>query len=71
VPALLISAYARPGFVDHATYDFTSVLRYMEDLFRVQPLSSRDAAAASIGGSLDLDQQPLPPLFIGEAGGGL
>ncbi|HVO40905.1 MAG TPA: alkaline phosphatase family protein [Spirochaetia bacterium] len=71
VPALIISAHARPGWVDHTTYDFTSVLRFMEDLSGVQPLAARDAAAASIGESLNLDQPPLAPFLISEPGNGL
>ncbi len=64
VPALVISPYARPGYVDHGVYDFTSVLRFMEDTFGVAPLASRDGRASSIAAALDLDQAPLPPLII-------
>ena len=64
VPALIISAYSRSGVVDHTLYDFTSVLRFMEKLFGVPPLSARDAQANDIGKSLDMSQPPLPPFFI-------
>jgi len=67
VPALIISARARPGYVDATEYDFTSVLKLMENTFGVAPLSDRDAQAQDISASLDAVQQPLPPFLIGAA----
>ncbi len=64
VPALIISSRAREGYVDHTTYDFASVLRLMESLFGVDPLSSRDAAAQDISGALDMSRPPLRPFVI-------
>ncbi|HZT95448.1 MAG TPA: alkaline phosphatase family protein [Chloroflexota bacterium] len=64
VPAILISPYARPHHVDHSTYSFESVLRYVEDRFRLGRLSTFDARARSIGGALDTGQKPLPPLIL-------
>jgi phospholipase C len=65
VPALVISPYARAGYLDHSVYDFTSVLRFMEDTFGVAPLGPRDGSASSIDGALNLGQEPLPPLVLG------
>ncbi len=65
VPALVISSRARSGYVDHSTYDFASVLRLMETQFGLSPLSTRDAEAQDMSGSLDMARKPLPPLFIG------
>jgi len=45
VPAILISPYAKRGFVDHTQYDTTSILRTIERRWRLKPLNSRDAAA--------------------------
>ena len=53
VPALVISPWARPGFVDHTSYDFSSILRFVEDRFGVPPLAAWDRDAASIAGMLD------------------
>ena len=33
VPALMISAYAKPGFIDHSVYSFDSYATFIEDLF--------------------------------------
>lgn len=64
VPAIFISPYSRSGTVDHSTYNFDSVLRYIEDLFGLGHLSSLDSMATSISGSLNLYQKPLKPLVL-------
>ena len=64
VPAIIISPYSRSGFVDHSVYDFSSVLRFIEQRFQLPPLTNGDASANSILGSLNLSQQPLPPLIL-------
>jgi phospholipase C len=58
VPALVISPYARPRTVDHTQYDFTSVLRFIEDLFRLPHLTPRHST--SLISAFDLHQRPLP-----------
>jgi len=64
VPALVISPYAKAGAIDATTYDFTSVLKYIEQLHGLAPISSRTAKVNSIGGSVDLRQAPLAPYLI-------
>jgi len=44
-PALVISPYVRRGAVDHTLYDTVSMLRTMEMILGLQPLSQYDAAA--------------------------
>lgn len=64
VPTIVISPYARTHTVDHATYDYTSILRYIEDRWHLGRLSYYDRHAVSIGADLNLHQQPLPPLVL-------
>ena len=45
IPALIISPYAKKGFIDHTTYDTTSILAFIEHRFGLSPLGTRDAAA--------------------------
>jgi phospholipase C len=66
VPDLVISPYARVHYVDHTTYDFTSILRYIEDKHHLPHLSTYDRHATSIGRDLDFGQQLLPPLLLPE-----
>jgi len=64
VPALIISPWARRAFVDHTTYEFSSVLRLIERLWRLKPLGNRDAAAADLLGAFNFDHDPRPPLVL-------
>jgi phospholipase C len=64
VPTIVISPYARAHYVDHTTYDFTSISRFIEDRYGLPRLSWYDRHATSIQASLDLNQQPLPPLIL-------
>lgn len=66
VPAIIVSPYARPQYIDHTQYDFTSVLRYIEDRFHLHALTPRDQRATSLAAGLDLHQTPLPPFLINE-----
>ncbi len=63
VPALLVSPYARRGHVDSVVHDFTSILRFIEDNWRLKPLAQRDRRASSIATGLDFGQPPRPPTF--------
>ena len=61
VPTLVISPYARRGYVDHATYDFSSLLRFVERRFGLAPLTTRDAHAADLSGSFDFTAPAAAP----------
>jgi phospholipase C len=63
VPAIIVSPYARSGTIDHTLYDFTSILRFIEDNWSLQPLTARDATANSIANALDLGRPPAAPAF--------
>jgi phospholipase C len=63
-PALILSPYTVAGdnpdggSIDSTTYEFSSVLRFIEDLHGLRPLTDRDAQASPLAGALDLTQQP-------------
>ena len=59
VPALVISPYAKPGFVDHTQFDFTSPLKLMETRFNLPSLTDRDQAANNMLSCFDFKQAPL------------
>jgi phospholipase C len=63
VPAIIVSPYARSGVIDNTTYDFTSILKFIEDNWSLQPLTARDATANSIADALDLSRPPAAPAF--------
>ncbi|MGE5204515.1 MAG: alkaline phosphatase family protein [Chlamydiota bacterium] len=64
VPLIIISPYAKQGYVSHTLYEFSSVLKFAEEAFNLQPLTERDAAANDILDSFDFEQQPRPPLLL-------
>lgn len=41
IPALIISPYAKKGYVDHTQYDTTSILRLIEWKYTLKPLGER------------------------------
>src|SRR5882724_2234769 len=63
VPLLIISPYARKGYVSHTQYDFSSFLKFAEVRFGLQPLTDRDSKANDMLDSFDFDHEPLPPLL--------
>lgn len=62
VPLIVISPYAKPGYIDHTQYEFSSVLKFIEEQYNLPPLTSRDANANDMMNSFDFSQTPLPPL---------
>jgi phospholipase C len=67
VPAVIVSPYARPGYVCSTVLDHTCVLRLVEEKWNLPPLTARDAAASTPLDALDLvgppafpDPPPLP-----------
>ena len=56
VPTIVISPYAKRGYVDHRRYDTTSILALIEKRWGLSPLSDRDAAADPLSGAFDFSQ---------------
>ncbi|XLM20103.1 sulfatase-like hydrolase/transferase, partial [Chromobacterium piscinae] len=53
IPAIVISPFAKKGFVDHTQYDTASILRFLTRRFGLKPLpgvTARDAALVKNGG---------------------
>lgn len=57
-PAQLVSPYAREGYIDSTLLDFTSILKFIEDNWQLEPLAERDRNAFSIASAFDFDQPP-------------
>jgi len=58
VPAIIVSPYAKKGFVDKTVYDTTSILRFIEWRWNLQPLGERDAKANNLLNAFDFSQKP-------------
>jgi phospholipase C len=59
VPCLIISPFARRGYIAHNSYDHTSILKLIESRFNLAPLTVRDQVANNIGEILDFDNPNL------------
>jgi phospholipase C len=59
VPAIVVSPFARKGFIDHTQYDTTSILRTIELRWNLAPLGTRDAAAAPLTNAFE-SGAPIP-----------
>jgi phospholipase C len=84
VPAMVISPYARAGYIDHQTLSFDAYVKFIEDVFlngqRLDPttdgrpdprISVRETAAilGDLSQDFDFSQTPLPPLLLNPDGG--
>jgi phospholipase C len=65
VPALLVSPYAKRGYVDSTTLDFTSALTFIERNWKVEPLAERDRNANTFLDAFDFAHGPRPAVFLG------
>jgi len=69
-PALIISPYTRSGdnrlggYVDSTTYEFSSVLRFIELLHRLEPLTDRDGSADPLSGAFDFENPNFEKLIL-------
>ena len=60
VPMIVVSPYARAAYVSHVTHDFGSVLRFIENNFKLPSLGYADATADDLSDCFNLFQAPLP-----------
>jgi phospholipase C len=63
VPLLVISPWARPGFIDSHQFDFSSLLRFAEVNFNLPALTNRDRFAGTIQSAFDFSHV-TPPLLL-------
>jgi hypothetical protein len=64
VPMIVISPYAKSGYVSHTQYEYSSVLKFIEERFNLPFLTTRDAEANDTTDSFNFSQTPLSPLVL-------
>ncbi len=64
VPAMLLSPYARERVIIHTPLDFTSMLKFIEQNWRIRPLTRLDASAGSLMGAFDFGKPGRAPDII-------
>jgi len=62
VPCIVISPYARAGYVSHTLHSHVSLLGFAETIFSLEPLTVRDARASDMLDCFDFEKPPLPPI---------
>ena len=55
-PAIIISPFAKKGFVDKTIYETVSILSFIEKRWNLPPLSDRDRAASPLANAFDFSQ---------------
>lgn len=70
VPFILVSPYARPGYVSHDVHSHTSILRLIELVWHLPPLTARDASSDALLDLFDFDHGPRPGPSAVDAGTG-
>jgi phospholipase C len=69
-PALIISPWTRSGTnpeggrTDHHTYEFSSVVRFIEDIFDLPAMTRRDRRADPLSGAFDFSHPNLKRLIL-------
>ena len=66
VPLIIVSPYARPGYISHTVYEFSSLLAFVEARWQLDALTDRDSSANDLFDSFDFEQAPLPALILQE-----
>lgn len=64
VPLLIVSPYAKAGYVSQTVYDHTSVLKFIETRYGLPALTSRDATASNMLDSFDFTKAPQGPMVL-------
>ena len=64
VPCIVMSPYARSGYISHTVHSHVSLLHFAETIFGLEPLTERDANASDMLDCFDFDQPALPPLLL-------
>jgi len=64
VPVMLISPYAKTGYIDHTVLDFTSILKFIEQNWNIAPLADRDANANNLLSAFNFEQTPRLQIFL-------
>ncbi len=68
VPTIIAGPYVKKGHVSSSVYDHASVLKHIETMFGLAPLTARDAAANDLSDALDQTRlaagQPEPPVEL-------
>jgi phospholipase C len=58
IPMLIVSPYAKKGYLDHTQFEHGSILKFVEDTFDLPRLAASDTRANSPDDAFDFNQSP-------------
>ncbi|HEY1654620.1 MAG TPA: alkaline phosphatase family protein [Candidatus Tumulicola sp.] len=58
VPLIVVSPYAKKGYVDHTQYEYGSLLKFVEYTFNLPSLGTTDVRANAVGNAFNFKQAP-------------
>jgi phospholipase C len=64
MPTIIVSPFAKQGYIDHTQYQFESILKFIEERFNLPSLTERDLYANNLVNALDFNQKPNPPHIV-------
>jgi phospholipase C len=64
VPGLIISPYAKMGYIDHNEASFEGWLKLIEERFGISAMTARDTNAYDMIDAFDFKQQPRQPVLL-------
>lgn len=59
VPLIVVSPYAKAGYISHATHDFGSILKFIEETFGLSSLGYADVRADDLSDCFNFSQAPI------------
>jgi phospholipase C len=59
-PMLIISPWAKPGYIDSTLYEFSSVVKFIETINGLDCMTQRDCKAHNMLNAFDFDQEVSP-----------
>ena len=59
VPLIVVSPFAKPGYISHVTHDFGSILKFIEKVYNLPSLGYADAPADDLSDCFNFNQTPL------------
>jgi phospholipase C len=60
VPLLIISPWAKQGYIDSTEYEFSSVLKFIETVYGLDCMTDRDCGANDMMNAFDFEQTTPP-----------
>ncbi|HLY01996.1 MAG TPA: alkaline phosphatase family protein, partial [Candidatus Cybelea sp.] len=58
IPMLIVSPYAKAGYVSHTHYEHGSILKFVENTFGLATLAASDERAAAPDDAFDFNKPP-------------